>query len=84
MRSVITGNSTNSTGYYYYMDGYDLIASIKSSIGLGILLKQGIGDTIRVSLSKDELTQLTFVQLLKFHNSARWLKKSSEDFQVHQ
>ncbi len=26
MRSVITGNSSNSTGYSYYMDGYDLIA----------------------------------------------------------
>ena len=26
MRSVITGNSNNSTGYYYYMDGYDFIA----------------------------------------------------------
>ena len=26
MRSVVTGNSTNSTGYYYYMDGYDFIA----------------------------------------------------------
>ena len=26
MRSVITGNSSNSTGYVYYMDGYDLIA----------------------------------------------------------
>lgn len=26
MRSVIAGNSSNSTGYYYYMDGYDLIA----------------------------------------------------------
>lgn len=26
MRSVITGTSSTSTGYYYYMDGYDLIA----------------------------------------------------------
>ena len=26
MRSVIAGNSKNSTGYYYYMDGYDFIA----------------------------------------------------------
>ena len=25
MRSVITGNSTTSTGYYYYMPGYDFI-----------------------------------------------------------
>lgn len=26
MRSVITGNSSTSTGYYYYMPGYDFIA----------------------------------------------------------
>lgn len=26
MRSVIAGDSSNSTGYYYYMSGYDLIA----------------------------------------------------------
>ncbi|MDD6879743.1 MAG: penicillin-binding protein [bacterium] len=26
MESVVTGNSSNSTGYYYFMDGYDLIA----------------------------------------------------------
>ena len=26
MRSVITGTSATSTGYYYYMDGYDFIA----------------------------------------------------------
>ena len=26
MRSVITGNYNTSTGYYYYMEGYDLIA----------------------------------------------------------
>lgn len=25
MRDVINGNSSNSTGYYYYMDGYDFI-----------------------------------------------------------
>lgn len=25
MKSVITGDETNSTGYAYYMDGYDLI-----------------------------------------------------------
>ncbi len=26
MRSVVNGNSTNSTGHYYYMKGYDFIA----------------------------------------------------------
>lgn len=32
--------------------------TIKSSIGLGILLKEGIGDTIRVSLSDDPIEEL--------------------------
>ena len=32
--------------------------TIKSSIGLGILLKQGIGDTLRVSLSDDPLEEI--------------------------
>lgn len=32
--------------------------TIKSSIGLGILLKQGIGDTIRVSLSDDPIEEI--------------------------
>ena len=33
--------------------------SIKSSIGLGILLKEGIGDTIRISLSDDPVKEVT-------------------------
>lgn len=32
--------------------------TIKSSIGLGILLRQGIGDTIRVSLSDDPIEEI--------------------------
>lgn len=32
--------------------------TIKSSIGLGILLRQGIGDTIRVSLSADPIEEI--------------------------
>ena len=32
--------------------------TIKSSIGLGILLKQGIGDTLRVSLSDDPIVEI--------------------------
>ena len=32
--------------------------TIKSSIGLGILLKQGIGDTLRVSLSDDPIEEV--------------------------
>jgi (E)-4-hydroxy-3-methylbut-2-enyl-diphosphate synthase len=35
-----------------------LSGSIKSAIGLGILLEEGIGDTIRVSLSDDPLQEI--------------------------
>ena len=40
MRSVINGNSSNSTGYYYFMDGYDFIgktgtAQVASENGKG-------------------------------------------------
>ena len=47
--------------------GYDnLVISIKSSIGLGIILHQGIGDTIRVSLTGDPVEEVTTAkQILK-------------------
>lgn len=38
--------------------GTEFGGTIKSSIGLGILLKQGIGDTIRVSLSDDPIKEI--------------------------
>jgi len=38
--------------------GTDFSGTIKSSIGLGILLNQGIGSTIRVSLSDDPVTEI--------------------------
>lgn len=38
--------------------GTEFGGTIKSSIGLGILLKQGIGDTIRVSLSDDPVKEI--------------------------
>ena len=43
--------------------------TIKSSIGLGILLSQGIGDTIRVSLSSDPIEEVKVAwQILKSLN----------------
>ena len=36
--------------------------TIKSSIGLGILLRQGIGDTIRISLSDDPIKEIKVVK----------------------
>jgi len=38
--------------------GTEFSGTIKSSIGLGILLNQGIGNTIRVSLSDDPVTEV--------------------------
>jgi len=38
--------------------GTDFSGTIKSSIGLGILLNQGIGNTIRVSLSDDPVKEI--------------------------
>lgn len=38
--------------------GTEFSGTIKSSIGLGILLKQGIGDTLRVSLSSDPINEI--------------------------
>lgn len=38
--------------------GTEFSGTIKSSIGLGVLLRQGIGDTIRVSLSADPIKEI--------------------------
>ena len=38
--------------------GTEFGGTIKSSIGLGVLLRQGIGDTIRVSLSDDPIKEI--------------------------
>lgn len=38
--------------------GTEFSGTIKSSIGLGVLLREGIGDTIRVSLSDDPIKEI--------------------------
>ena len=38
--------------------GTEFSGTIKSSIGLGIMLKEGIGDTLRVSLSADPIKEI--------------------------
>ena len=38
--------------------------SIKSSVGLGVILYQGIGDTIRVSLSADPIEEVKTAKLI--------------------
>jgi len=38
--------------------GTDFLGAVKSSVGMGILLNEGIGDTIRVSLTADSLKEV--------------------------
>ena len=38
--------------------------NIKSAVGLGIILHEGIGDTIRVSLTGDPLEEIKSVKLI--------------------
>ena len=42
--------------------GTEFSGTVKSSIGLGYLLRQGIGDTIRVSLSDDPVKEIKVVK----------------------
>ena len=42
--------------------GTEFSGTIKSSIGLGVLLREGIGDTIRVSLSDDPIKEIPVVK----------------------
>lgn len=44
--------------------GTILSGNIKSSVGLGIILHQGIGDTIRVSLTSDPLEEIKTAKLI--------------------
>ena len=49
--------------------GGEFSGTIKSSIGLGILLSEGIGDTIRVSLSEDPVKEVKVgIEILKALN----------------
>ena len=41
-----------------------LAGNIKSSIGLGLILSQGIGDTIRVSLTGDPVEEIKSAKLI--------------------
>ena len=46
------------------MAGTLLAGNIKSAIGLGLILHQGIGDTIRVSLTGDPLEEIKSAKLM--------------------
>ena len=45
---------------------------IKSAIGIGSLLEDGIGDTIRVSLTEDPVKEVPVAAALARHCEARW------------
>ncbi len=47
---------------------------IKSAVGIGSLLEDGIGDTVRVSLTEDSIYEIPVAQALvkKFNDLAKW------------
>jgi (E)-4-hydroxy-3-methylbut-2-enyl-diphosphate synthase len=51
-------------------DGID--GRVKSGIGIGALLEDGIGDTIRVSLTEDPVKEIPVARALAEHCTARW------------
>lgn len=51
-------------------DGED--GRIKSAIGIGSLLEDGLGDTIRVSLTEDPVKEIPVAQALARRAEARW------------
>ncbi len=54
-------------------DGED--GRIKSAIGIGSLLMDGLGDTIRVSLTEDPVYEIPVAQALADKVSAHWVKE---------
>jgi len=63
-------------------DGED--GRIKSAIGIGSLLLDGLGDTIRVSLTEDPVYEIPVAQALAKHISATWREPmvSANEFPV--
>ena len=57
-------------------DGED--ARIKSAIGIGTLLNDGIGDTIRVSLTEDPIHEIPVAQALAQKAMKLWKKNSQK------
>jgi len=57
-------------------DGAD--GRIKSAIGIGSLLEDGIGDTIRVSLTEDPVKEVPVARLLGERAARRWAEDRSE------
>ena len=49
-------------------------ARIKSAMGIGVLLAEGIGDTIRVSLTEDPVNEVPFAAALARWAESRWAR----------
>lgn len=48
---------------------------VKSAVGIGALLEEGLGDTIRVSLTEDPVNEVHFgFELVKKYNDKLWIK----------
>jgi (E)-4-hydroxy-3-methylbut-2-enyl-diphosphate synthase len=56
-------------------DGED--GRVKSAIGIGALLEDGIGDTIRVSLTEDPVREIPVARALADRYDARWSKDAA-------
>jgi (E)-4-hydroxy-3-methylbut-2-enyl-diphosphate synthase len=54
-------------------DGAD--GRVKSAIGIGALLEDGIGDTIRVSLTEDPVKEVPVAAALARRTEARWARR---------
>src|SRR5271166_4911072 len=57
-------------------DGED--GRIKSAIGIGALLEDGIGDTIRVSLTEDPVKEIPVARALARRYDRRWIEERPE------
>lgn len=61
---LIAGQTTHPLHVGITEAGTIISGNIKSSIGLGLILSQGIGDTIRVSLTGDPLEEIKSAKLI--------------------
>jgi (E)-4-hydroxy-3-methylbut-2-enyl-diphosphate synthase len=70
---------SDELGYPFHLgvteagDGED--GRIKSAIGIGALLEDGIGDTIRVSLTEDPVRELPVARALARRYDSRWARE---------
>jgi (E)-4-hydroxy-3-methylbut-2-enyl-diphosphate synthase len=56
-------------------DGTD--GRVKSAIGIGALLEDGIGDTLRVSLTEDPVKEIPVAAAIARHCAARWRRSAA-------